>query len=66
MPTEVGESLSPLAGPLVVLVLIALAWRGIRRRGKNDGCVPDGPEDEPYRVFTREAEKLDLVGPGQV
>ena len=54
MPADVGELLSRLAGPLVVVVLIALAWRGIRRRGKNDGCVPDGPEDEPYRVFTGE------------
>jgi cobaltochelatase CobT len=53
MVGNTGE-LARLAGPLALLLLIILTWRALRRRGKNTECVPGGPEDEPYRIFTRE------------
>jgi cobaltochelatase CobT len=43
-----------LIGPaLLALLVVAIIWDRRRRRGI-DGCVIDGPEDEPYKVFTRE------------
>ena len=54
MQGGVGEQLLQLAVWVGFLILIALTWRSIRRRGKDSECVSDVPETEPYRVFTRE------------
>jgi cobaltochelatase CobT len=54
MLATVGEQLLPLVVYLAFLILIALTWRSLRRRGTRSRSVPDGPVDEPYRIFTRE------------
>lgn len=44
-----------VAALLFFIFLIAGTWIALRRRGRrrDDDCVPDGPADEPYRVYTR-------------
>lgn len=54
MNSEVGGFANVVA-LLFFIFLIAGTWIALRRRGRrrDDGCVPDGPADEPYRVYTR-------------
>lgn len=54
MNLGVGGYVAQIAGPFLVLLLIGGTMIALRRRGRaGDGGVPDGPEDEPYRVYTR-------------
>lgn len=54
MDGGIGELISRLAGPFLLFLLIALSWRALRHLRRRSSPVPDGPPDEPYRVFTRE------------
>jgi cobaltochelatase CobT len=50
----VADFIGGLVGPALLFFLVLLGYWGWLRRDKGSGCVEDGPEGEPYHVFTRE------------